>query len=226
MTEILLQAKNLVKTYPQGAGELLILNGVNLDLHEAESVCIVGASGSGKSTLLHILGTLDRPNSGELRIRGKDVLTLEDDELSRYRNEQMGFVFQFHHLLAEFTALENTSIPLRIGGVSKSEATDRAVEFLVRVGLRDRMTHYPSQLSGGELQRVAIARSLICHPKLLLADEPTGNLDSKNSQAIQELFFELKSHFNLTLLVVTHDASFAKKFSRVMRISDGQWVRG
>lgn len=228
MTELakthLIQAKNLTKTYPQGAGELQILKGVSFEQFDAESIAIVGASGSGKSTLLHILGTLDRPNAGELLIRGRDVLQLTDEELAKYRNEQMGFVFQFHHLLAEFSAIENVSIPLRIGGVSKSEAESKAAHFLDQVGLANRLKHYPSQLSGGELQRVAIARALIREPKILLADEPTGNLDSKNSLAIQELFFELKAKMNLALLVVTHDLVFTKRFSKVLRISDGQWV--
>jgi lipoprotein-releasing system ATP-binding protein len=224
MIEAVLRARNIKKDYPQGSSTLEILKGVSLEVHAAESISVVGASGSGKSTLLHILGTLDRPTSGELVIRGQDVLSMSDEDLSLYRNHQMGFVFQFHHLLAEFTALENVALPLRIGGMSKEQATVKAQVWLRRVGLAARETHFPSQLSGGELQRIAIARALVGEPKILMADEPTGNLDSRNSLIIQELFFELKAELNLTLLVVTHDAQFAGKFNRSLRLSDGQWI--
>jgi lipoprotein-releasing system ATP-binding protein len=224
MSEPLLAAKNLFKSYPQGVGELRILHDISLSIFAGESISIVGSSGAGKSTLMHILGTLDRPNSGELIVAGRNVLSMGDDELALYRNSQMGFVFQFHHLLQEFTALENVTIPLRIAGVERMEARDKAAHFLSSLGLGDRGEHYPTQLSGGELQRVAIARALICNPKILFADEPTGNLDSKNSLLIQDLFFELKQRLGLTLVVVTHDANFAKKFSRTLRISDGQWA--
>jgi len=224
MTEPLLIAKDIYKSYPQGAGELRILNGVSLTIQAGESISIVGSSGAGKSTLMHILGTLDRPNTGELVVAGQNVLAMKDDELALYRNSQMGFVFQFHHLLQEFTALENIAIPLRIAGVERIQAMAQAAHFLGTMGLGARGNHYPSQLSGGELQRVAIARALIRRPKILFADEPTGNLDSKNSALIQDLFFELKEKFGLTLVVVTHDANFAKKFSRALRISDGQWA--
>lgn len=225
MSETLIKAHHLYKAYKQGASTLEILKGIELEIQMHESICIVGSSGAGKSTLLHILGTLDRPTSGELFVAGQNVLTMGDDELAAYRNRQMGFVFQFHHLLAEFTALENVMIPLRIMGEGKEQAQEKAIKFLSQMGLLDRAEHYPSQMSGGELQRVAIARALVNQPKVLFADEPTGNLDSKNSGHIQELFFELKKNMGLTLVVVTHDLQFAKKFSRVLRISDGQWAQ-
>jgi lipoprotein-releasing system ATP-binding protein len=224
MNEPIIRANMLKKSYQQGISELEILKGLNVEIFEQESICIVGASGAGKSSLLHILGTLDRPSSGELFIAGKNVLSMSDEELSTYRNQKMGFVFQFHHLLGEFSALENVMIPLRVGGLEKDIAREKAIEFLTLLGLADRVEHYPSELSGGELQRVAIARALVNRPQILFADEPTGNLDSKNSQHVQEIFFNLKKSMGLTLVVVTHDAAFAKKFSRVLRIADGQWA--
>jgi lipoprotein-releasing system ATP-binding protein len=160
-----------------------------------------------------------------LEFEGHDLINMPDEELALFRNQKMGFVFQFHHLLAEFTAVENVMIPLRIAGIKESEARDRAMVNIELVGLKDRATHFPNQLSGGELQRVAIARSLICNPKVLFADEPTGNLDSKNSGIIQDLFFSLKEKHGLTLLTVTHDAQFAGRFGRVLRMQDGQWVK-
>lgn len=223
MTEVLLKARQIWKTYPQGAGELSILRGVDLDVAAKEALCILGASGAGKSTLLHILGTLDRPTKGELKFQNQDLISASEEELAQFRNSTMGFVFQFHHLLAEFTALENVMIPCRLVGQSKSEAEQRAEVLLKELGLKDRLRHYPSQLSGGELQRVAIARALVRNPKILFADEPTGNLDSQNSIRIQNLFFELKERMGLTLIVVTHDLQFAQKFSRILRLSDGVW---
>ncbi|PIS12010.1 MAG: lipoprotein-releasing system ATP-binding protein LolD [Bdellovibrio sp. CG10_big_fil_rev_8_21_14_0_10_47_8] len=223
-TSPILSAKRISKSYPQGAGHLDILKEISLDIHHGEAICIVGASGAGKSTLLHILGTLDRPNSGELSFGGRSLLSMADEDLSLFRNQEMGFVFQFHHLLTEFTALENVLIPLRVRGVSKSESEDRAAEILNTLGLGERFEHFPSQLSGGELQRVAIARALIGRPQILFADEPTGNLDSHNSAVIQDLFFQLKESFGLTLVVVTHDPQFSRKFPRVLKMSDGRWV--
>ena len=221
----LICAGSIVKSYPQGDGEeLQILRGLSLDVHAGEALCILGSSGAGKSTFLQILGTLDRPQSGHLLFHGRDLLQMDDDELALFRNEMMGFVFQFHHLLAEFNALENVMIPCRIAGQSVREAKDRATELLYRMGLGERLTHYPSQLSGGELQRVAIARALVRRPKVLFADEPTGNLDMQNSQRIQDLFFELKEHFGLALVVVTHDLVFAQKFPKILRMKDGQWA--
>ncbi len=218
----LLEAKDLTKSYQQGSSELQILKGVSLAIRAGESVCIVGPSGSGKSTLMHILSSLDRPSSGSLSIEGEDLLSKSDDELAHFRAKTMGYVFQFHHLLSEFSALENVMIPFRILENNKETARLRSLEILEILGLKDRAHHYPSQLSGGELQRVAIARALVRRPKILFADEPTGNLDSKTSLSIQKLFFELKQSYGLTLVVVTHDPSFASKFSRVLRMSDGR----
>lgn len=224
MTNILIAAKNIKKSYAQGTSELAILKDVSIEVKKGEALAIIGASGAGKSTLLQILGTLDRPSSGELSFENENLLTMKDEDLARFRNEKMGFVFQFHHLLSEFSALENVTIPLRISGENKSEAQDKAAELLKTMGLEHRLTHYPSELSGGELQRVAIARALIRRPQILLADEPTGNLDSANGAHVQELFFQLKESFGLTLVVVTHDQNFARKFTRTLRISDGRWA--
>lgn len=223
MAETLLRATDLVKSYPQGAGELEILKGVSLELEAGGALGVVGASGSGKSTLLHILGTLDRPSSGELRFEDLDLLSLSDAELSRFRNERMGFVFQFHHLLSELTALENVMLPLRVAGLRAREARGPAEHFLEILGMKERLEHFPNQLSGGELQRTAIARALVRQPKLLLADEPTGNLDSVNGLKIQELFFDLQQRLGLSLIVVTHDLHFASRFPRVLQLRDGRW---
>ena len=223
MNNTFIQARNIWKSYEQGAGELSILKGIDLDIQARESLCILGASGAGKSTLLHILGTLDRPNRGELFFEGKNLLNLSEEDLAKFRNSTMGFVFQFHHLMSEFTALENVMIPCRLAGQGRAEAEERAAKLLNELGLSDRLRHYPSQLSGGELQRVAIARALVRNPKILFADEPTGNLDSQNSLKIQNLFFELKERHGLTVVVVTHDLQFAQKFSRVLRLKDGVW---
>lgn len=223
-SNVLITAKNLRKAYPQGAGELAILKDVSLEVKKGEALSIIGASGAGKSTLLQILGTLDRPSSGELLFENQNLLTMKDEDLSHFRNEKMGFVFQFHHLLSEFSALENVTIPLRVAGIAKGEAEAQAVEILKSMGLEQRLAHYPSELSGGELQRVAIARALVRRPRILFADEPTGNLDSANSMHVQELFFQLKETFGLTLVVVTHDQNFARKFTRTLSISDGRWA--
>lgn len=220
----MLLANNISKAVPMGASELQILKGVSLQMRAGEAVCIVGPSGSGKSTLLHMLGTLDRPTGGELFFEGQNLMTKSDEELAAFRNQTLGFVFQFHHLLPEFTALENTMMPARIGGKAKSEARDLAMNLLEKVGLLPRKDHFPSQLSGGELQRVAIARALVNGPRILMADEPTGNLDTQHSYAIQNLFFQLKESLGLSLLIVTHDDRFARRFGRVLRLADGQWV--
>ncbi|MCE3010423.1 MAG: ABC transporter ATP-binding protein [Proteobacteria bacterium] len=224
MSEVLLSAKQISKSFAQGTGRLQILNQVDFELKEGEAICIVGASGAGKSTLLHILGSLDKPDSGDIFYQGRSLLGLSDEELAQFRARELGFVFQFHHLLTEFTAIENVMLPLRMNGESASAAAAKAEDILRQLGLIDRAKHYPSQLSGGELQRVSIARALVKRPKILLADEPTGNLDSVNSQQIQDLFFYLKELFGLSLVVVTHDTHFAKKFARVMLMADGRWV--
>lgn len=223
MSEIFLQARHITKAYAQGAGELQILKGVDLDVREGESISILGSSGAGKSTLLHILGTLDRPNEGTLTMAGQNLLELGDTELAAFRNREMGFVFQSHYLLGEFNALENVMMPCRIAGDSRVAARIKAQELLEVMGLSARASHFPNELSGGELQRVAIARALVRKPRILFADEPTGNLDSQNSLMIQNLFFSLKERYGLTLIVVTHDINFAQKFNRSLRISDGRF---
>ena len=222
-TPTLIEAKGVSKSYKQGDGELVILRNIDLQIKVGESLSIVGPSGAGKSTLLHILSTLDRPTGGQVFYEGNDLGPFTDDQLAEFRGQTMGFVFQFHHLLSEFSAIENVMLPARISGESKESAREKALPLMALIGLRDRVDHFPNQLSGGELQRVAIARALIRKPKILFADEPTGNLDQKTSLAIQKLFFELKAQYGLTLVVVTHDQNFASKFSKVLRISDGRW---
>lgn len=224
MSEPIIKARGLTKGFQQGNSELAILKGVDLDIRAGESISIVGSSGAGKSTLLHILGTLDRPTSGQLFCEGVDLLSMNDEDLAQFRNREMGFVFQSHHLLAEFNALENVMIPCRIAGDTKTAAKIKAEMHLDLVGLKDRAHHFPNELSGGELQRVAIARSLVRRPRILFADEPTGNLDTQNSQTIQQIFFQLKEKMGLTLVVVTHDLNFARRFNRCLRISDGRFV--
>lgn len=216
----LIRAVKIEKTY----GHLQILRGLNFEVYSGEAVCILGASGAGKSTFLHILGTLDRPSYGQVIWMGEDITTKSDDELARLRNEKMGFVFQFHHLLHEFTAVENVMMPGKIAGLNQKLCRARAMELLDLVGLSHRTSHYPSELSGGEQQRVAIARALFQRPQVLMVDEPTGNLDTENSLRIQEIFFDLKKKMNLTLIAVTHDIGFAMKFPRSVKMADGQWV--
>lgn len=207
-----------------GSGYLEVLKNIDFDVFAGQAVCIVGASGAGKSTLLHLLGTLDRPSSGQIFFAGKEILRLREEDLARFRNETMGFVFQFHHLLAEFTALENVMMPCRIAGMSSAESRVRAEELLTYLGLRERSKHFPSELSGGEQQRLAIARALVRKPQILFADEPTGNLDTMNGHKIQSLFFDLKKELKLTLIVVTHDREFAMRFPRILSMRDGRWV--
>ena len=203
-------------------GTLEVLKGVSLDVAPREVVSIVGASGAGKTTLLQIIGTLSRPDSGRVEIDGQDVFRLNDRELSRFRNERIGFVFQFHHLLAEFTAFENVCIPGLIGHRPRAEVEHRAAELLDLMGLSARRDHKPGQLSGGEQQRVAIARALINSPAVLLADEPSGNLDSHNRDEIHRLFFELRERLGQTIVVVTHDEHLAAMADRTITMSDGR----
>jgi lipoprotein-releasing system ATP-binding protein len=224
MNKPLLSAQCVTKSYPMGTGRLEILKGVDLEINAGEALSIVGSSGAGKSTLLHILGTLDRPTLGKVFFRGQDLTRESDERLAEFRNRAMGFVFQFHHLMSEFSAIENVMMPCRIGGLSVKESREKAEGLLVMLGLQDRLTHYPSELSGGEQQRVAIARSLVRGPEVLFADEPTGNLDTANAEKIQELFFDLKQRMNLTLVVVTHDSAFASRFPRVLHMKDGRFV--
>jgi lipoprotein-releasing system ATP-binding protein len=220
----LLTAKGVTKSYPMGSSRLEVLRGIDLEVGKGEAICIVGSSGAGKSTLLHILGTLDRPTLGRVYFKGTELTRDTDEKLAKFRNQAMGFVFQFHHLMSEFTALENVMMPCRIAGNSPAESRVQAEKLLELLGMKDRLNHYPSELSGGEQQRVAIARALVREPEVLFADEPTGNLDTANGAKIQELFFELKSRLNLTLVVVTHDLAFAEKFPRVQHMRDGLWA--
>ncbi len=217
----LLKGEGLSKIFNTGGQDVKVLDSVSLEIKKGEAVCFLGSSGAGKSTLLQILGTLDHPTQGEVYFEGESLTRMSDQDLANFRNEKMGFVFQFHHLIHELTALENVYLPALLADQNKEEATEKAEQLLTHLGLADRLHHYPNQLSGGELQRVSIARALVRNPRILLADEPTGNLDSENSRKIQELFFELHKQLGLTLVVVTHDLQFAQRFSKVYRMKDG-----
>jgi lipoprotein-releasing system ATP-binding protein len=218
-----LEAVDLVKTYRGGDGGLIpVLDGVNLEVVRGEMVAIVGASGAGKSTLLHLLGALDRPTRGTVSIAGERVEDRPDEELSVLRNRRIGFVFQFHHLLREFSALENVMMPLRIAGWEDQRARGRAEELLSRVGLAGRMSHRPSELSGGEQQRTAVARALAIDPAVLLADEPSGNLDHANSSRLHDLLFELSRDLEIAMVVVTHNRSLALRADRALLLEDGR----
>lgn len=222
---IILQAKNISKIYDEGKIRTPVLTGLDLTIHEGERIAIVGSSGSGKSTLLHLLGGLDMPTTGEVWIQGQCLNALNETQRGQLRNEYLGFIYQFHHLLPEFNATENVAMPLLMRqDVSISEARERANQLLDKVGLSHRTHHRPSELSGGERQRVAIARALVTNPKLVLADEPTGNLDDENAQAVFELLSELQSTFGTALLMVTHDRSLAAKADRQLEMRSGQWV--
>ncbi len=217
----LIQASGISKIYSHSGGRIVVLNQLSFKLGRGETIGIVGESGIGKSTLLHVLGTLDRPDSGKLEYSGKDVLVLDDNRLARFRNRTIGFVFQFHHLLPEFSALENTMMPVLINAVEKKMAQEAAESILVRVGLKDRLTHRAGELSGGEQQRVALARALVQRPAILLADEPTGNLDRKNSDHIHTLLMELNREMGMALVVVTHNMELAALVSRQVTITNG-----
>lgn len=214
---LMVQAENITKSY----GSLKVLKGVSLNVRKGEVVAVIGASGAGKSTLLHILGTLDKPDGGTLRINGADVLALDEKSMAAFRNKSVGFVFQFHNLLPEFTALENVMIPALIARMDERQARQRATELLDMLGLADRHSHKPAALSGGEQQRTAVARALINDPALILADEPSGNLDSKNAQELHRLFFDLREKLNQTFVIVTHNPGFASMADRQLEIRDG-----
>jgi lipoprotein-releasing system ATP-binding protein len=220
----IIAVRNLYKSFNSSGSPIEILKGVNFDLDTGETVAIVGASGIGKSTFLHILGTLDRPDSGTLHVRDEDVFLFNDEKLARFRNEYIGFVFQFHHLLPEFSAVENVMMPALIKGQGKQKARQAAEAILVRVGLKNRLGHMVGKLSGGEQQRVALARALVLKPLILLADEPTGNLDKKNSDQVHDLLLELNQEFQMTLVVVTHNMTLAAYMSKIVTIVDGQIV--
>ena len=220
----LIQVQNLYKSFGNGAKKVEVLRGIDLTFYQGERVAIVGASGVGKTTLLHILGTLDRPTSGKVLYGGQDVFALNEKDLALFRNQEIGFVFQFHHLLPEFNALENTMMPCLIKGMSKKEASARAEDILALVGLKERLSHKPGELSGGEQQRVAVARALVLEPKILLADEPTGNLDSKTGETVFSLLQELNRIKQVTLILVTHNPNLAEKMPRQIRLVDGKAI--
>ncbi|MCF8363038.1 MAG: ABC transporter ATP-binding protein [Prolixibacteraceae bacterium] len=217
----MIQTTNITKSF----GSLQVLKGVNLNIEKGKIISIVGTSGAGKTTLLQILGTLSRPDDGSLIIDGKNPLKMGEKELAAFRNQHIGFVFQFHHLLPEFTAFENVCIPGFIGQKPKAEVEARANELLSFLGLNDRLDHKPNELSGGEKQRVAVARALINNPSVIFADEPTGNLDSKNQNELHDLFFSLRDEYGVTLVIVTHDRDFAQMSDMIFEIKDGMILK-
>ncbi len=219
-SQVMIKAENIHRRY----GDLEVLKGVSLDIAEGEIVSIVGASGAGKSTLLHIIGTLDKADSGSVMIKDIETGKLKDKKLSQFRNLAIGFVFQFHHLLPEFTALENVCIPAFIAGKSQAEAEAKAKELLGFLGLADRANHKPSEMSGGEQQRVAVARALVNQPAVVLADEPSGNLDSQSAKDLHQMFFDLRDKFNQTFVIVTHNAELADMADRKLEMKDGRIV--
>jgi lipoprotein-releasing system ATP-binding protein len=218
-----LEVQGLTKHYVGGDGGVItVFDGVDLQVQRGEMVAIIGASGAGKSTLLHLLGALDRPTAGRVLIGGRALEGMNDDAVSTLRNRTVGFVFQFHHLLREFTALENVMMPLRIGGTEERAARERALALLARVGLAGRVHHRPSELSGGEQQRTAVARALAADPAVLLADEPSGNLDHHNSERLHELFAELSRELEIAMVIVTHNRSLAARADRILQLEDGR----
>ena len=222
MSEPLLRLVELYKSYGQGETLVEVLNGISLDVCRGESIALLGASGAGKSTLLQLIGALDRPTAGSILFDGDDLFKRSERELATCRNRAIGFVFQFHHLLSEFTAIENVMMPALINGTKPEEARTAAGEILKEVGLGNRLSHKPGELSGGEQQRVAVARALVLSPQLLLADEPTGNLDLKNSEAIHQLFADLHQSRGLTSIVVTHNEMLASRMAKQIRLVDGK----
>ena len=221
MSNLVICCENVVKNYQDGGLSVEVLKQINLNIHQGESVCIVGASGSGKSTLLHLLGGLDKPSSGEVSLMGQSLSNLTQKQLGDLRNRYLGFVYQFHHLLPEFSAEENVMMPLLIAKKNKDEARKAASEMLEKVGLKNRATHRPGELSGGERQRAAIARALVTRPACILADEPTGNLDRQNAANVLAMMMDLKNELGTALVVVTHDDQATQHFDSVMTMQDG-----
>lgn len=221
MNDVVISCRNLVKQFSQGDLAVPVLKGVNLDLRKGEMLAIVGASGSGKSTLLHVLGGLDAPSSGDIRILGQNIAQISEEQRCRLRNGSLGFIYQFHHLLPEFSALENVAMPLLIRRLPNKEAYDRAADMLKLVGLSHRLTHTPGELSGGERQRAAVARALVTQPACILADEPTGNLDRQTAEHVFDLMLELNHKINASLIIVTHDTRLANRAQRIQQLIDG-----
>jgi lipoprotein-releasing system ATP-binding protein len=225
MNKVILKAENIYKSFKTVKKvKLDILKGISLEIEPEKITVIIGASGAGKSTLLHLLGALDRPDSGKVFYEDKNIFKLSDERLAKFRNRNIGFIFQFHHLLPEFTALENVAIPQMINGTSLKDASEKSKELLGTVGLNERTEHKPAELSGGEQQRVAIARALANNPQIIFADEPTGNLDSANSEQIHKLIVELKEKYNKTFVIVTHNQSLVKLADKVFEIKDGKLI--
>ena len=218
---LVIKIRNITRDFPLGSETVKVLKGIDLDIERGEYVALMGPSGSGKSTLMNLLGCLDTPTSGSYELNGKDVSSMSDDELAEIRNKEIGFVYQFHNLLAEFSAIENVCIPAFIAGKTKKEAMIEAEKFFDILQLRDRMKHKPSELSGGEQQRVAVARALINDPSIILADEPSGNLDSQNAKELHNLFFKLRDIYKKTFLIVTHNEELARMSDRELLIKDG-----
>ncbi len=222
MAEFLIEAQNLNKDYGEGERIIHVLHNLHLTILPTECVAIVGESGVGKSTLLHVLGMLDQPNSGQVLLDGQDLFALSEPERAVFRNREIGFIFQFHHLLPDFTALENVTMPGLIAGLNRTDAQQRAEAMLVRVGLADRLTHRPGELSGGEQQRVAVARALILKPRVILADEPTGNLDPATGESILQILLDLNQQLGVTMAIVTHSEKLAAVMDRTLRLSNGK----